>query len=94
MGQKEHGTADTSDAGCGFDDLECRAQHVAGGVSCSGELSVGFSALDNHATIVERVGHLLAGFLDRHAFLLAKFKEHLCILLALLAVLRVDESGF
>ena len=70
-----------------------RAECVACGAERTGNLAVCITALDDEASEVEGVHHLLAGFLDGHALLLAQFVEQLCVLLGLLAGGRVDDGG-
>ena len=56
-------------------------------------MSVGTLGLDNHTTQVEWVLHQFTGFLNGHTLLLAQLGQQLGILLALLAVQRVNQCS-
>ena len=78
----------------GLDYLQRRTQHIACGVACSCQLSVGITVLYHEASQIERVAHQLFGFFHRHAFLLSQFKQQLCVFPAVGVVVRVDYFGF
>ena len=93
MRKQKHGTAHAGNAGSRFDNLQSRTKHIARRVASTGQLSVGIAALDNHTAKVKRIEHLLAGFLNGHAFFLAKFGQKFSVLFLLGAGSRVDKGG-
>ena len=93
LGDEQHTTAHTSDAGGALDDLQGRTKGFTCGGKSAGNLSVGTFGLDNHTAKVERVLHQFAGLLDGHTLLLAEFSQFLGIFLTAVAVFGVDECG-
>ncbi len=91
--EDEHGTAHAGNTRGALDNLQCRAQSVASGRQCTGNLSVSPLGLDNHTSQIERILHQFTSLLDGHALALAQFGEQSGILLALWIVERVDECG-
>ena len=93
-GQQQHGAAYACDAGSGLDDLQSRTKHIACGVLCTGQLTVGIAGFDDEAAEIQRVLHEFARLLNGHALLFAEFAEQLCIFLLLRMIFRVDDGGF
>ena len=94
LGQEhQEGATHGADAGSGLQYLEGGAQHVARGVHRTGNLAVGITGLDEQATQVQRVKHLLAGVLDSHTLGLAQFIEQLRILLDGFGIVGIDDRS-
>ena len=93
FGEQQHGSGNAGDARGGLDDLEGRAQYVAGRVACTGQLSVGITGLNHQATVEQGVLHFLVGFFYRHAFFLTQFEKQLGIFFFFRAGSRVYDSS-
>ena len=57
------------------------------------QLTVGIAVLDDEATQVKRVKHLLLCLLNGHTLVLAQLKQQVCIEILLGVVLRVNDCG-
>ena len=93
LGDEQHGAADAGDAGGALNDLQGGPEGIACGGEGTADLSVGIAALDDEATEVQRIEHLLPGLLLGHALGLAQFVEQRCIIVGLGAGLGVDDGG-
>ena len=80
-------------AGSGLQDLQGRAQHVAGGVAGARDEAVRFAHLHHHHAEVQLVVHKLEGLLERHALRRAQLGQLLGIGLAQLGGAEVDDAG-
>ena len=93
LGDHQHRAAHAGDAGGALDDLQGRAERLAGGGEGAADLAVGIAALDDQAAEVERIEDGLAGHLEGHALLLAELEEELCVFFGLVAGLGIDDGS-
>ena len=93
LGDHQHGATYAGDARRALDNLEGRTQRVAGCAERTGYLSVGIAALDDEASEIEGVEHLLLSLLQSHALLLPQFEEQLGIFFAFLTRGRVNQRS-
>ena len=77
--------------GLGLDDLQRRAQHIAGGMDRAGDEAVGVARLDHHHAVVHRILDQLGRLLLGHALGLAQLVEQAGVGRALVRSRRVDD---
>ena len=68
-------------------------EHVARCVAGTSQLTIGITALNNHATEVQGVEHLFASLLNGHALLFTQFGKEFSIFLLFRTGSRVNDSS-